>query len=229
MTKVILYNQSAFYFISIMLIVRGSLLIEVMVRVDCWKNICYRVHSCWMHNADPRHVRYASPVIVSGISWEPRVDLIASLIASGFTESTINLYWFDDTITLASRKPSGLKEMPVISYHIHWTELSGTRCVDCYIATDVSGRRKPICYYVGSQVISPVAIGTPWALSGWWEQSRPYHGVSDRLWHRTWPDEPLNNQAGKFVIIHCRQRNGGPPRIACETDKPTILKGEVVA
>jgi len=54
-----------------------------------------------------------------GISWEPHVDLIVSVIASGFIESTINLNRFNDAITLAICKPSGLKELPVISYHIH--------------------------------------------------------------------------------------------------------------
>jgi len=62
---------------------------------------------------------HASPVILSGISWEPRVHLMASRIASGFIESTIDLYRFDDAITVASGKPSGLKERPVVLYHIH--------------------------------------------------------------------------------------------------------------
>jgi len=86
---------------------------------DCRKNIGYGVYSRRIHNANPRQYKYGSPVILSGMSWEPRVDLIASLIASGFIESTINLDWFDDAMTLASCNPSGLKEMPVTSYHIH--------------------------------------------------------------------------------------------------------------
>ena len=80
-------------------------------------------------------------MILSWISCEPRVDSIASLIASGFIESAINLNWFDDAITLASHKPPGLEETAVLSDHIHSTELEGTRYVDCYIATDVSGRQ----------------------------------------------------------------------------------------
>jgi len=72
-----------------------------------------------MRNAYPRQYKYTSPVILSGISWEPCVDLIVSLIASGLIQITINLYSFNDAITLASYKPSGLKEIPGISYHIH--------------------------------------------------------------------------------------------------------------
>jgi len=78
--------------------VRGFLLIEVMVLVDCQKDIFYRVHSCKIHNTDPSQYKLASQVILSRVSWEPRVDLIASLIASGFSESSqtnkVELIWW---------------------------------------------------------------------------------------------------------------------------------------
>jgi len=93
-----------------------------------------------IHNSCPRQSKLASPVVLNGIAWEPTVDFIASLIAGGFIESSISLYWFDEAITLASHKPSGLEEMPSISYHIHWTELSGTRDVDCNKVTDMSAQ-----------------------------------------------------------------------------------------
>ena len=72
----------------IALIFWGFLLIEVMVLVDCQKDIFYRVHLRKIHNAYPRQYKLASLVVLSGISWEPCFDLIASLIASGFIESS---------------------------------------------------------------------------------------------------------------------------------------------
>jgi len=196
---------------------------------DWQKEICYGVYSHRILNSYSRQYKYACPAILSGISWEPRVDLRASLIACGFIESTINSLGLDDAITLASRKHSGLKEMPVDFYHIPWTKLSGTRCVDFHVATDMSCRWYPIYSYVGSQAVCPVGCGTHWALRGQWDQSRPHHGVYDWLWCRARPEKPPNKQAGSFVIIKCRQRKGGPPYTSSETDKPNCSKGEVVS
>jgi len=131
-------------------------------------------------------------------------------------------------MTLASCKPSRLAEMPVISYHTHWTMLSGTGHVDSINATHDSGRQLANLQSSGISNQSLVERNNSGTFHSWrivsaeaWCVSltktlgkvNKTRYASDSLAGNKWVT--LNhyqlNNSRVSCRVKCRQSNGGSP------------------
>lgn len=68
-------------------VVRGSPVIEVMVLLSASEGLILSGSPDEIQNARPRQIQVAGAMVLSGISDKPLLDLIASIIPSGFIES----------------------------------------------------------------------------------------------------------------------------------------------